>query len=149
MDAHSRQDWAGHAQAVLNAAGHRRGGAREAVIGLLAGEPCALTAQEIEDALRADGRGVGRASVYRALDVLVEHGLAQRLEMGQGIARFEAAEPGGEHHHHLLCDRCGRLVPFDDGDLERSIARLGDRFGFRVEDHDVVLHGACERCEGA
>ncbi len=141
------ESWKEHTHTVLERAGHRRGGARAAVINLLAGQPCALTAQEIEDALRAQGRSVGRASVYRVLELLVEHGAVGRLEVGQGTARYETLDPGGEHHHHLVCARCGRLVPFDDSDLERSIERLADRLGFRVDAHEVVLRGTCERCE--
>lgn len=138
--------WEQHTRTVLERAGHRRGGARAAVIDLLAAQPCALTAQEIEDALRAQGRSVGRASVYRVLELLVEHGAVGRLEVGQGIARYEALDPGGEHHHHLVCGRCGRLVPFDDPDLEGAIERLAHRLGFHVDDHEVVLNGTCARC---
>ena len=139
--------WTEHAHRELARAGHRAGGAREEVLALLARQDCCLTAQEIADRLRAERGGIGTASVYRALELLVEHGLAQRLDLGQGVARYEVVDPHGDHHHHLLCERCGRLVPFDDGDLERSIERLAARHGFRVADHEVILHGACARCE--
>jgi Fur family ferric uptake transcriptional regulator len=138
--------WNEHVHAVLSQAGLKRGGARERVIELLASKSCALSAVEIEDELRAGGRPTGRASIYRVLDLLVEHGLAERLEVGDGQARFERSHPGGEHHHHLVCDRCGRLVAFDDPGLERAIDRLSDRLGVRIDSHDVLLHGACERC---
>jgi Fur family ferric uptake transcriptional regulator len=139
-------DWSAHATATLRSAGYRRGGARAAVIDHLARQRCALTAQEIESALEGEGRSVGRASVYRVLDLLAEHRLVQRLDMGDGTARYEAIAPSGDHHHHLLCERCGRLVPFDDTDLERSIEKLAARRGFSVDGHDVTLRGACERC---
>lgn len=139
--------WADHALSTLQTAGLRRGGARRAVIGHLAGQPCAVTAQEIEESLHDVGRDVGRASVYRVLDLLVQHRLVQRLEMGEGMARYEVVRLDGEHHHHLVCGRCGRFVPFHDADLERAIESLGTRLGFAVEDHEVVLHGACDRCE--
>jgi Fur family ferric uptake transcriptional regulator len=131
---------------VLADAGFKRGGARERVIDLLAQEPCALTAGEIEEALRAAGRSSGRASIYRVLDILVEHGLAERVEVGDGQARFERQHPGGEHHHHLVCEGCGRLVAFDDPGLERAIGKLSRRLGMRVSGHDILLRGACERC---
>jgi Fur family transcriptional regulator, ferric uptake regulator len=139
-------EWSEHVHAVLSQAGLKRGGARERVIELLATKPCALTAVEIEDELRADGRATGRASIYRVLDLLVEHGLAERLEVGDGQARFERSHPDGEHHHHLVCDGCGRLVAFDDPGLEQAIGRLSERLGMRIDSHDVLLHGACERC---
>jgi Fur family transcriptional regulator, ferric uptake regulator len=134
--------WAEHAAARLTAAGHRRGGAREAVIELLDSQPCALTALEIEDALRP-GRRVGRASVYRVLDELETLGLVSRVDVGDGIARYE---PHRGHHHHLVCDGCGRLEPFQDDALEQAIRRLAERVSFDVSDHDVTLHGCCERC---
>jgi Fur family transcriptional regulator, ferric uptake regulator len=137
--------WSEHAAARLTAAGHRRGGAREAVIELLDSQPCALTALEIEDALRA-GRWFDRASVYRVLDELESLGLVSRVDVGDGTARYEPQRHTAEHHHHLVCDGCGRLTPFQDDALEQAIRRLAERVSFDVSDHDVTLHGCCERC---
>jgi Fur family transcriptional regulator, ferric uptake regulator len=139
-------DWSGHVHAVLSQEGLKRGGARERVIELLAGQSCALSAVEIEDSLRSEGRPTGRASIYRVLELLIEHGLVERVAVGDGQARFEAIDPSGEHHHHLVCERCGRLVAFDDPGLERAIDSLSERLGVRIESHDVLLRGACERC---
>lgn len=141
------QTWAANARDTLARSGHHRGGARDVVIDLLAEQSCALSAQEIEDRLRAQGRRVGRASVYRALDLLTDNGLISRFDVGQGIARYEPVHPGGEHHHHLVCERCGRLVAFDDPALERAIDDLGARLGMRVTEHEVLLRGVCTRCE--
>jgi Fur family transcriptional regulator, ferric uptake regulator len=141
------QSWSEHVHAVLARAGLRRGGARERIIELLAAESCALSAVEIEDALRAQGGRIGRASIYRVLELLVEHGLIERVTVGPGLARFERVLPSGEHHHHLVCDRCGRLIAFDDPGLERAIHKVSQRLGVRVEHHEVVLRGACEDCD--
>jgi len=138
--------WADHALAVLSDTGHRNAQARRTLVEFLDRQPCALTAREIDDALRAVGRTVGLATVYRNLELLVELKLVARLDVGQGIARYERALPSGEHHHHLVCDRCGRVTPFDDPALGRSIARLAERVDFAVDEHDVVLHGACAAC---
>ncbi len=146
MSSEQAERWNRHVHAVLADAGFKRGGAREQVIELLASEPCALTAAEIEGSLSDSGRSPGRASIYRALDQLVEHGLVERLEVGDGQARFERQHPGGEHHHHLVCEGCGRLVAFDDPGLERAIERLSQRLGMRISGHDILLRGACRRC---
>jgi len=138
--------WSEHAHQVLARAGHQRGGARSRIIELLDRQECALTALDIEDALRAEGKPTGRASVYRVLELLVEHGLVERLSVGPGQARFETVDPSGRHHHHLVCDRCGRLVAFDDPALERTIDRLSDRLGMDIEHHDVLLRGSCQTC---
>jgi Fur family transcriptional regulator, ferric uptake regulator len=139
--------WAERATAALSEAGYRRGGARASVIALLDAQSCALSAAEIEDALRGDGdaRPVARASIYRILEELEALRLITRVEVGQGLARFEAAREEG-HHHHMVCDACGQVIPFEDPDLERSIQKLADRVTFTVAEHDVVLHGACSDC---
>jgi Fur family transcriptional regulator, ferric uptake regulator len=138
--------WAEHADRRLAEAGFRRGGARAAVIGLLDRQACALSAYDIEDALRDDGRGVARASVYRVLEELVGLALVTRVEVGQGSARYEAARPDGHHHHHMVCDRCGDVQPFADEDLERAVDRLAARVAFDVAEHEIVLHGECAEC---
>jgi Fur family transcriptional regulator, ferric uptake regulator len=138
--------WAEHALAALGAAGYRRGGARNAVVDALSRHECAVTALDLDDELRRRKPGVGRASVYRALEQLERLGLVQRLEVSRGVAGYERVEPGGEHHHHAICRHCGRMVPFEDPSLERAIAKLSNEISFEVTDHDVVLRGRCERC---
>jgi Fur family ferric uptake transcriptional regulator len=138
--------WQEHASARLAARGHRRGGARAAVIELLGHEGCCLSAQEIHDRLRADRRRVGLASVYRALELLSELALVQRVDLGGGTARFEAAHPGGDHHHHVVCGDCGRVEAFEDEGLEAAIRLAAGSVDYRVDAHEVVLHGTCGDC---
>lgn len=138
--------WSDHAHAELQRAGSRSGGARNAVLDYLAARDCCVSAQELHDGLRAEGRGVGIASVYRVLDQLTELRLVHRVDLADGVARFEPALPGGEHHHHLVCGECGRVEPFDDPSLERALTRVAGDRGYELEQHDVVLHGACGEC---
>ena len=145
--ARSEHSWVDHVHEVLARAGLKHGGARERVIELLASESCALSAVEIEDQLRGRGRPTARASIYRVLELLAEHGLVERLAVGDGQTRFERQHPSGEHHHHLVCEHCGKLIAFDDPGLEHAIDRLSERLGVRVASHDVLLRGACGQCE--
>ena len=138
--------WADHALRSLETAGFRRGGARAAVIEVLAAEPCALTALDIDERLRRAKRRVGRASVYRTLERLTDLGLVHKLDLGADTARYERTDPGGEHHHHMVCDRCGKVLPFEDAGLERAVTKVTGGAGFEVRDHEIVLHGACEAC---
>ena len=115
------------------------------MVELLGRQDCCLSAHEIHDALRASGGRVGIASVYRALDGMDELGLVQRVDLGDGVARYEPAHDEG-HHHHLVCDDCGKVEPFEDAALESAIERVAGGRGYAVAAHDVVLRGACEDC---
>jgi Fur family ferric uptake transcriptional regulator len=138
-------EWIQHAREELKRAGYRAGGARAAVLETLEGEPCCLTAQEIFDNVRAGGGKVGIASVYRALELLSKLNLVRRVDIGSA-ACYEPAQPGGEHHHHVVCERCGKVAPFEDEGLEDAIDRLGRRLKYKVGVHEVVLRGACPEC---
>jgi Fur family transcriptional regulator, ferric uptake regulator len=146
MASATASSWEQSARAALVEAGHRAGGAREAVVGLLARQRCCLSAQEISDELRGAGTDIGLASVYRALDLLHGMGLVQRVEIGEGGSRFEPVLPGGEHHHHAVCESCGRVTRFEDEKLEHTLERLAGRLGHRMSAHDIVIHGDCARC---
>ena len=104
---------------------------------------CSVTAREVSELLRERGSGVGLASIYRALELLERLGLIKRFDVGEGVARYEPAHPSGDHHHHVVCDTCGKVEPFEDGALERAIHRLSDKVSFEVAAHDVTLHGEC------
>ena len=140
--------WAERASGRLADAGYRRGGARRAVIDLLAAQACALSALEIEEELRRSERKVARASVYRVLDELEQLKLVARIEVGQGISRYEPVH-AHTHHHHLVCSDCGEVLPFEDEELERTIHRVARRVDFDVTGHDIVLHGSCGACAQA
>jgi Fur family transcriptional regulator, ferric uptake regulator len=132
--------WSERASGRLNEAGFRAGAARRQVIELLEGEHCAVTALEIDRRLPS----VGRASVYRTLEQLEQLDLVHRVEVGGESAAYERNDPG-EHHHHMVCVRCGRLVPFEDVSLEQAIHRVGEGAEFEVISHDVLLRGVCPR----
>jgi Fur family ferric uptake transcriptional regulator len=138
--------WTKEAREALDAAGYRRGGARAAVVELLGRQNCCLSAQEIFDRLRRARRPVGIASVYRALEALTELRLVKRVDAGDGIARYERAAADGDHHHHLVCRDCGKVEAFTDTRLERAIDRVAGGLGYSVEEHEVVLLGACADC---
>ncbi len=138
------QEWAANASAAV-----RRGGkARQAVIQHLARQECCLSATEIFDALRAEGSPVGLASIYRALEQLSALRLVQRVDLGDA-ARYEPVLPSGDHHHHVICDDCGKVEPFSDRPLETALDGLGSRLGFELEGHDVLLRGSCSGCRAA
>ncbi len=139
--------WTESALGRLRSATGRSGGARRAVVEFLGRQECCLSAQEIHDAVRAGGERVGIASVYRALESLDELGLVQRVDFGDGVARFEPADTRGDHHHHLVCNGCGKVEPFEDPALEAALERVAGGRGYDAAAHDVVLRGACGDCK--
>ncbi len=131
--------------AALERRGRRRSAARQAVIELLGQQSCCVTAQEIFDELRREGRQVGIASIYRSLEQLTRDGFVQRVDVGAPTSRYEAVQPGGEHHHHLVCADCGKVEAFADPELERALHKVEGATGYSVA-HDVVLRGVCDDC---
>jgi Fur family transcriptional regulator, ferric uptake regulator len=125
----------------LDEAGYRSGASRRTIVELLAGERCAVTALEIDRRLDS----VGRATVYRTLDQLEGLHLVHRVEIGGDAAGYERVDPE-QHHHHLVCEECGRLSPFASEALEEAIARISRDAEFEVAAHDVVLRGTCPTC---
>jgi Fur family ferric uptake transcriptional regulator len=138
--------WIDLALARMRSESGRSGGARRVVVEYLGLQACCRSAQEIYDGVRAVGARVGIASVYRALEGLDALGLVQRVDLGDGVSRFERADTSGEHHHHLVCGDCGKVEPFEDPALEAAIVSVAGGRGYEVAAHDVVLRGACGDC---
>jgi len=137
--------WADGARETIRRAGHSKGAARDALIEIMSQRDCAMSVPDMEQALGE--RPVGRASVYRALELLHSLHLITRVDIGDGVARYERAHLDDEdHHHHMVCDRCGVLIAFDDPELEAAIHKLSDRLGFQATEHEVTLRGACPDC---
>jgi Fur family ferric uptake transcriptional regulator len=142
----SVMDWIQHAHATLESDGYRLSAPRSAVVECLADLGCSVTAKEIADSLRERGQDIGVASIYRTLDLLHGLRLARRVDAAEGVARYEPADPSGEHHHHLVCESCGVVSSFEDGELEKAIERLSDRVDYAIAAHDVTLRGKCPEC---
>lgn len=119
---------------------------REAVAETLffAGEH--LSVGDLERALRTREVRIGKATVYRTLDLLREAGLVQEHDFGEGFKRYEplAAQ---SHHEHLICMECGKVVEFSSERLERLRALIADEHGFRHHHHRMEIYGICRACQ--
>lgn len=103
-----------------------------------------VTAQELYDVLRRREPRIGRATVFRTLESLVAAGAARRLERDGHVYGYVACRP--EHHHHLACDRCGRVEEIDEGYIAPVAARLSADMGFEIDDARLDFYGRCARC---
>ncbi len=144
--ANDTTNWVAHASAILAQRRTRKSSARTAIVASLATQDCCASAQEIHTRLRNNGSPIGIASVYRTLELLHHCGLVTRVDTGDGSARFEPANPNGEHHHHLICNECGSVEAFHDDALEAAIHAVSNRVVFRITAHEVALRGACQNC---
>ncbi|MDQ3587955.1 MAG: transcriptional repressor [Actinomycetota bacterium] len=142
-------DWANHTFARLAADGYRSSAPRAEIIEALAGLGCSVSARDITAELQRRGSTTGSASIYRTLELLERLKLVQRVDVGEGLARYEPALPDGDHHHHVVCDRCGKVAAFEDEALEAAIHRLSRRLDFAIDAHDVTLRGKCPGCRRA
>ncbi len=104
-----------------------------------------LSVDEILRLLKEQGEAVGTATVYRTLEVLVESGLVRAHDFGEGFRRYEAM-PAQTHHEHLICDRCGRVVEFQNERLERMLPVIADEHAFQHSRHRVEIYEVCREC---
>jgi Fur family ferric uptake transcriptional regulator len=95
--------------------------------------------------LREQGETVGTATVYRTLERLVQSGLVRAHDFGEGFKRYEPM-PDQTDHEHLICQRCGRVVEFQNERLERMLPILADEHGFQHARHRVEIYGVCREC---
>ena len=130
--------------AALGRAGYRATAARRAVVDLIAGREGHFTAADLVDDARSQGRRIGRATIFRTLDVLAELRAVERLDLPTGEHAYVACEPA--HHHHVVCSNCGRSSDADDTGLRAVVRDIERQTGFRIDDHRLELFGRCPAC---
>lgn len=106
------------------------------------------SAEEISRRVRDETPGIGPATVYRTMKLLREAGLATGMSAGDGLARYESPLRRS-HHDHLVCRRCGRIVEFENDQIEDLQRRVAEQHGYTVTDHRLELFGICGACRGA
>lgn len=124
---------------------------RVAVLGEVAARGVAFTASELLEAVAAVAPDIGRATVFRTLDLLVGMGLLQRVHTeahGSWGHLYVLCGLSNIHHHHLVCTQCGQITDFAGCAVEELASRLESETSFQVEGHHLELYGRCERCRG-
>lgn len=119
---------------------------RSALSELLARTPEFRSAQQLHATLGEQGESVSLATVYRNLNALAEAGEVDVLTTEGGESRYRRCVRT-EHHHHLVCRRCGHTVEVAETSVERWTARTARRHGFSEVSHAIELHGICTACQ--
>lgn len=128
---------------AVTATARRTGKQRVAVAAYLADRSTFASAQEIYAALRERGNPIGLATVYRALQGMVEDGELDALRTDEGEAVYRRC--GTDHHHHLVCRLCGRTVEVEEPALERWAGKVAADNGFVDVTHTLEIFGTCDR----
>lgn len=130
---------------AFDGAGYRVTEPRRVLAGLIGDRAGHFTAEDLVTESRRRCLGVGRATVFRSLELLAELGVVERLDLPGGGHAFVACEAA--HHHHVVCSRCGRSTDIADSGLAAIIAGVGLRSGYRIESHRLELFGLCPACQ--
>jgi Fur family ferric uptake transcriptional regulator len=133
--------------AALDRAGYRQTAPRRALAAIVADQTGHFTAAELIAATHTRRLGIGRATIFRTLDVLVEVGAVERLDLPSGEHAYVRCEPA--HHHHVVCSRCGRTAGIDDAGLRSVVGEVARQTGYRVDEHRLELFGLCPTCLAA
>jgi Fur family ferric uptake transcriptional regulator len=131
---------------ALRARGLKSTAQRDDIARVFFGTERHLSVEELYGAVKRVNPRVGYATVYRTLRLLKECGLAAERHFDDGQARYEPVEEPEQHHDHIICERCGKIVEFASQELERLQERVGRFLGFVVSRHRMELYGICAEC---
>ena len=119
---------------------------REAVAAVLFSTDAHLSADDVEGELRRRDERIGKATIYRTLDLLVKSNLVEELDFGEGFKRYEHRLSRQPAHHHLVCQGCGSVEEFEIPEIPAIEARVARELGFRPHRHRVEIYGLCRSC---
>lgn len=105
-----------------------------------------ISVEELYAQVKRINSRIGYATVYRTMKLLTDCGLAVERHFRNGEARYESTE--GHHHDHLICERCGKIVEFEEDRIERLQAEIARKLGFELSGHKMELYGVCADCQG-
>jgi Fur family ferric uptake transcriptional regulator len=128
----------------LRAAGYKITPPRLAVLQVIERDGEHLNPGEIIQRAQAIHASVGRATVYRTLELLTQLHIIRPIYVGEQGPTYIRAEGG---HHHLVCSACGVVVDFDQCVAEQMVQELSERFGFQINSHLLEFYGLCHRCQ--
>ena len=132
---------------TLDEAGHRLTEPRRAVAELVDRRVGHFTAADLVSDARDRKAGIGRATVFRALELFQELGVIERIDLPSGVHAYVVCEP--DHHHHVICSNCGRSADIDDRGLKGVTKKIAKRTGYRIDQHRIELFGLCPTCQAA
>lgn len=105
-----------------------------------------LSSEDLYWLVQKEDAGVGHTTVYRTLKLLTEAGLAREVRFGDGKTYYEH-HYNHEHHDHLICTECGKVVEFFSAEIEALQIAMAEKYGFKPTHHSLRILGHCEDCQ--
>lgn len=107
-----------------------------------------LTAEEIYDQVKRKNPEIGLATVYRTIQLLFDLKIIDKLNLNDGIVRYELGNmDDSHHHHHLICEKCGKVIEVKDDLLENIESQIESDYAFQITNHILKFYGICEDCK--
>lgn len=128
----------------LRSAGYKVTPARQAVLQVMEQEGAHLDPAEILLQAQKIYPAIGRATVYRTLELLTQLNIVRPIYVGEHGPTYIRTEGG---HHHLVCSSCGIVIDFDQCVADEMAAELAERFGFQIQSHLLEFYGHCSACQ--
>jgi Fur family ferric uptake transcriptional regulator len=101
-----------------------------------------VDAEELHQRIRSEGHDIGLATIYRTLNLLKDAGIADQQSFQDGRSVYEVASPN-DHHDHLICLECGKVVEFEDQEIEELQKKIAAKFKMSLKSHRLDLYGSC------
>lgn len=122
---------------------------REATVRvLIENEKDHLSAEDVYLKVKDKAPEIGLATVYRTLELLAELKVVDKINLGDGVARFDLRKEGAKHfHHHLVCMECGKVEEIHEDLLPKVEERVESEYQFKILDHRLTFHGICSECQ--
>jgi Fur family ferric uptake transcriptional regulator len=129
----------------LRLPGGRRSSKRDLILNVFLRQEGHLSADDLVELIRREDQRIGRATVYRALQWMVEAGIARKVDFGEGRFRFEHSYRH-PRHFHLLCKSCNRSFEFLSSDIEALIEEIAAARSFSARQSVLQIYGTCAEC---
>ncbi|MRI58458.1 MAG: transcriptional repressor [Epsilonproteobacteria bacterium] len=132
-------------RSIVKARGLKHSAQRELILKTLFNASCHMTPEEIYHEVKKENPSIGLATVYRTLSFLEKVNFVSSISFGSNGKKYELNR--GDHHDHMICIRCGKIIEFFDEELERLQEEIARKKGFKLSSHQMNMYGICQECQ--
>jgi Fur family transcriptional regulator, ferric uptake regulator len=123
----------------------RKSSQRDAILDVFLKTEKHLTTEELSNLVKKENPEIGNATVYRAIKVICDAGIAEEIDIGDGKKRYEH-KYDHRHHDHLICIKCNEFIEFFDPEIEKLQEKILKKYKFTAISHKLQINGICKKC---